>query len=397
MDSYTEQKGRQVDIKQCLMYMLDHLILALIVGVVFAAALAGFNYNKQKSSAKPMNAFNRIISNNRGAYYPVAGQTVINSEKSKIAGTCIVRAEIYVEYNFSSVETILNSDYSTLISRFHQDSMLRMVSDNTLADIASKINSRSYSDAENSGELSVESLRWLINMTFSGANIMQYSVTDISPQRALDISELLKNAFIEESKSYETFNSVRVLEDPAVFFNDTDTKHTVSLKPMIKYGIVGGFLGVMLVLGICFIIFIAFYTVRTAADLEFIGLGAYGLIPEKKRLRDAEYKRIAYTLILGNSTKKILIVPVDGKTDISEIVSNVSRELSEHKNGSEFIEAESIRQSPEALLAAVNADGIVLAATYGASSMKDLAYSKAEMNKTGKEILGVVITHCKHL
>ena len=395
MEGWTEPKRRELDFKQCLLYLLDHLIPAIAVGVVFAAALAIFGISRAPKAEDPKTTYNKIATTNRSAFYPVTGQVVQNTEKAKLDGTCIVRSELYTDFSFSTIEGSTNADYNTLIYRFQQDSVLRFLSDSTLADIVSEINSRSYT--ANCGSVTVETLRWQINAAYSGLNILQYSVTDVCARRALDIAEMLNNAYLEETKTYESIDSAKLIEAPAVFFDMTDVSDSsVGMRTVIKYGIIGGALGVILVFGVLIVIFIIRDNVRTLKDLEYLDLDLYGRIPKKNSLRETEYKRIAYNLILENSSDKILIVPVDGKTNADELAENVSKELSAHKNTSQLIKAESVKKSPEALLTAADVDGIVLVATYGVSAMADVEYSKAEMSKTGKEICGVVLIGCKH-
>lgn len=396
MEGWTEPKRRELDFKQCLLYLLDHLILAIVVGVICAAALAAFGSSRSVKTDDPKKTYDNVVAVNRSAFYPVAGQTILNTEKAKINGTCIVRSEIYTDFSFCNIEGSTNADYNTLIYRFQQDSTIRFVSDKTLADIVRQINSKRYSAGQNS--VTVETLRWQINAYYSGVNVLQFSVTDIDTQRALDIAGLLNEAFLEEAKNYEPIESAEIIEQPAVFFDNTSvsSKTTVSLTALVKYGIVGGALGVMLVFGVLIVLFIVKDNVRTLKDLDYLDLALYGRIPGKQSLRDPEYKRIAYNLILENSSEKILFVPVDKRTGVDELADRVSAELSAHKNSSEIIRAENVRSSPEALLTAASVDGIVLVATCGASAMADVEYSKAEMSRTGTEIRGVILVGCKH-
>lgn len=396
MNDSFDRKRRTVDLRQCLLYILDHIVPIIIVGVIAAAALCGFGYVRTQKNSSSQKTFEAITAQNRKAFYPDGTGTVLNTERKKVDGSCIVRAEIFIDYDFSSIEGNNNLDYSAMVSRFQQDAIVRMVSDAALGRISDEINKGSYSGVDSDSKLTAESLRWMINTYFTGANVMQFSVTDISKERGLAIAELLCDEFIREGKSYETFDALRVLEAPAVFADMTDKTEGFGIKSAVKYGILGGAAGVFLMIGIYLVIFLFTDRVRTSEDTDFLGITAFGRVPCKPEAREPEYRRLAYNLASAENCKKVLLVPTDPSVNASELADKVTEALKALKKDVRLTAAADIKSDPEALPKAAEADAVLLAASYGKTSLKDLEYARSEMSKTGKQLLGVVIDRCRH-
>ena len=202
MEEWTSKKRRSVDLRQCFLYIWDHVVIILLVGVLLAGVLGGYRYFKVNKTVSQQQTFDSIVSQNRSNYYPTnSSDQTPNTESKKIDGSCLVRAAIFIDYDFSSIEGNSNIDFSSMVYRFQQDSIVRLISDHTLYTIANEINSRSYDIADETKDLTGEDIRWLINIRITGANIIQFSVTDINTQRGLDIAGLLADSFVEESKS----------------------------------------------------------------------------------------------------------------------------------------------------------------------------------------------------
>ena len=92
----------------------------------------------------------------------------------------------------------------------------------------------------------------------------------------------------------------------------------------------------------------------------------------------------------------MLFVPVDPKTDISDMTEKVAQVLKSVDSDIVPVRVDDIKSSPDAILEAKKSDAVMLVASYGTTTIKDLEYAKAEMSKTGKDIIGVVIDRCKH-
>ena len=394
MDELTEKKRRELDFKQCLFYVLDHCIVAIIVGVIFACLLSCYSYTNQKNNNNSEKTLKEIITRNKSAYYPNAGQVVRNTEKEEVPGSCNIRGDIFIDFDFKNIEGNSNLDYSSMVNRFQSDAISLFIRDTTIYKIADNVNSSSYKNIKKS--ISADELRWLININFNGANILHYSVTDIDPDRALDIAKALNEIFIKENNSYEAFNSVKSLNEPSIFIDNTNIEYKTSYSTIIKYSVVGFVLGIIFIFGLYFLLFILTDRIWTIKDLEYFGVDTYGVIPCKSKQRDNEYKRIAYNLIAKNESKKIFLIPADEKTKIDSIVDNVSAILKDNNNNSEFIKSDCVKSTPEAVINAQKTDGIVLVVKYGSTTIKEFDFSLNEMLKSGKDILGAIIINSKH-
>ena len=394
MDELTEKKRRELDFKQCLFYVLDHCIVAIIVGVIFACLLSCYSYTNQKNNNNSEKTLKEIITRNKSAYYPNAGQVVRNTEKEEVPGSCNIRGDIFIDFDFKSIEGNSNLDYSSMVNRFQSDAISLFIRDTTIYKIADNVNSSSYKNIKKS--ISADELRWLININFNGANILHYSVTDIDPDRALDIAKALNEIFIKENNSYEAFNSVKSLNEPSIFIDNTNIEYKTSYSTIIKYSVVGFVLGIIFIFGLYFLLFILTDRIWTIKDLEYFGVDTYGVIPCKSKQRDNEYKRIAYNLIAKNESKKIFLIPADEKTKIDSIVDNVSAILKDNNNNSEFIKSDCVKSTPEAVINAQKTDEIVLVVKYGSTTIKEFDFSLNEMLKSGKDILGAIIINSKH-
>ena len=208
MEEWTSKKRRSVDLRHCFLYIWDHIVIILLVGVLLAGVLGGFRYFKVNKTVSQQQTFDSIVSQNRSNYYPTSSSDQTpNTESKKVDGSCIIRAAIFVDFDFSKIEGNSNSDFSSMVYRYQQDSIFRLVSDHTLYSIANEINSRSYDIADETKDLTGEDIRWLINVRITGANIIQFSVTDINTQRAMDIAEMLADSFIEQTSSNPTMQS----------------------------------------------------------------------------------------------------------------------------------------------------------------------------------------------
>ena len=395
MEYNIEEKDREINFRQCLLYIWEHIVPVLVVTVLFGASFCGYSLLKQGKSKAINQTIKDIVTQNRSAYYPDGSKTVINTERKKLDKTCIIRGEIFIDYDFSSIEGNSNLDYSAMVARLQQDALLRMVGDSTLKTIAENVNKKEYTGLGDN-KITSEQLRWFINISFGGANVMQYSVTDVCTERALDIGKQLSDAFVKEASTYETIDSVRILEEPDIFSDDTSSISSGSLKSAIKLGAVGAVVGFILICGVYFLIFVFADYVRVSADVDYTDLNTIGILPQKEKMRSNEIKRIAYNLSLHNATSKILVAPVDKKSNTSLFIESVKAEFENLKSNITLIDSDNIIDSADASIKANDADAIILFATFGKTRVKDIEFARDEMKKTGKNIVGVIINNAKH-
>ena len=396
MEYNIEEKERKLDFKQCFLYIIEHLAAIIIVAVLVAGLAGTFGFYRTSKTKLMTNTYQTVVAQNRDAFYPTGGKVTYNTEKLKVERTCIVRGEIYTDFNFKSIEGNSNLDFSAMVSRLQKDAMVRMVSDSSLEKICNDINSRSYDSIDGMEDITVEELRWLINMDYTGANVLQYSITDVSTDRALDIAKLVSDKFIDECKNFEIIDSAKVIEKPFVFSDKTSDFKSFDVKTVIKFAILGGIVAVILMCGLYFLIFIFVDTVRISDDVEYVGLHTLSIIPQKSVRREAQYKRTAYSIALHEDVKSIMLAPVDPKTDVDEIYEKINDEISELGKEVKLLKVSDLISSADAIKASQDVDSAILVATFGKTTIKDIKYAQSEISKTGKKILGVIISNAKH-
>ncbi len=389
----TEEKERKIDIKQFFLFLLDHIVLILIIFVIFASSACGYAIYKHNKDTSLRKVLDSIIKQNQLALYPESSNAKIvrNTDLSRVDRSCIVKCSIYVEFSPQ-----VKDDLSKMIARYQQDALLRLRSDSSFLSIANEVNSRDYENDKDTKELSAYDVRWMFNSTFNGTNVIIFSITDVSKDRALDIASLIAEKFIEEAKSYDAFESCRVIDEPSVIYDSTSNTKSISIKTLIKYVLLGGGGSVFIVFVVLLLYYIITDRVRTASDVDFVDYKTLARIPVKDDKKSSEYKRLAYTISLNEKYKNLMLVPADSKTEIDEIIENVSKELNELKKDIKLTKSVDLISSPDALLDSKDCDAIIIAATFASTPMKKLEYSKREIEKTGKEVMGVVINSCRH-
>ena len=406
MEEWIDEKERKFDIKQCILYIFDHIALMLIAAVLLGGALFGYSYYKAKkdnnSESKSQNEIldDIVFQNHEAAFPDPANKTKYrDTEKSRLEGTCVVRATVFLDYNLEDVNNP-NVNIASLIDRYQRDAFTTLVSIESLESIANEVNSKSYSDLdENHRDLTNEDIRWMVSASSSGVNYMFYSVTDVSIERAKDIVSLMYERFSEKLKGSVEFKTYKLDGGPSVYYDLTDAEseeQSVSMGPIVKKSVIGAVAGVLLVCAVYLIIFVLVDKVRTVSDAEYLELETLGKIPHKNKNRERELKRFAYNISLKNGNKKIALMPVDDVTDADEIFETVESELSKTDGGVKLSKVDCYISAPDSILKLKESDAVVLLATFGTTSMKNLEYCKNELLKHDIDVLGVVLTQCRH-
>lgn len=392
MNSGVYEDEKEIDIIQGILYLWDHIGIIILVGIFMAAALGGYKAYGMTKSLNPTEVFDSIIEQNRAAANPAAGEYNYNTEREVIEGSCVVKSQIYVEYSFDNVLISDNMDYNGIWGRFQTDANNTVIRSDVLSAIAMKVNSKKYDDIE----LDAEQLRYMISYYFGGANVAYISVTDVNRDRASEIINLLGQYFVQNASEMENVSKVELVGNPVFSYDTTEKATKFSIVELIKFVIIGGIAGVFLACGVYFLIFVFKDAIRTQEDVKRIALDMFVRIPNKEANKEVEYRRLAYKISLLKNCNKLLMVPVDTKTEIKELCDKVAEELKSVKSNTKLVQTDDIISSPDALLEAKSSDAVLLVSTYGITSVKELAYARDEISKTGTEILGVIIDNCKH-
>lgn len=416
---------RLIDLRQFLIYLWERIWMIILLAALFAGAFGYLGYRKQKlewetSVGRGNASISSIYNQNRDAYYYGVQK---HTDAYPPAGSSNITARIYIGFDISSLSGGTNAtDVSQIYNRVQADARILLTCDTTLASIIDELNLREeYSDMKN---ITLEEFRFLINKNNNGTNIMQVVVTDVNAERGLDICRLLVDHFIETAKQNLKVTDVYVVDQPSV----TDSRgaraassFSPSLTGLIKYGIVGGIGGVILAAVVLLVIYVIFDRIRNAGDLAYAGTTLYGKLPKREKNREEAEKRLAYQLLLSGK-KVIALVPVNEKVGEENLAEKLEQELLSvgqkassftfsggKKTGELIREVEkasekqdivivgtpAIKEHADGLLLSSAADGLVLLATYGNTTMKDMKFAVNEAKTSGTEMIGTVLNKTK--
>lgn len=389
-----EIKERIIDFRQYFIYLWENAVIIVLITLIFMCGMAGLSYYKQNkilasSTMQDVGVIEDIIEQNHDAYYHLNNVTAF-TDAEQPAGTYNSSVRLFVDFDFSVIEGNANLDFSQMSNKVQQDTMILLTSDEALRNVIEKLNLNSYDDMKS---ITVDDLKWMINRNYLGANVLQIVVTDVDPDRAYKIAEAVVDEFLARSDDFETIDSARVM-DPvtqARAGRSGNLPTRISRKIILKYAIVGCAGGFALMAVIYLLIFIFKDAVRTSLDVEFTNMKVFGYISKKKGKKVEDIKRVAYNISLLKTVKKIALIPTDKKSQNEDLIDQIKDELSKVNKDIKIETAKNIRDFADATMLSMSNDAIIVLATYGKTSMKDLLFAKNELDKTGKEILGTII------
>lgn len=396
MESYVvNEKERELDIKQLLFYILDNIKWAILVGLLCGILLGAYGYVKASKSDTPEAAsasIQDIIRKNRTKWNSLDTTVTADAFNDPLPGTYLTNAKVYVDFDYSNIEENTNLDFTAMNNKLQGDIVALAGCNSSRQAAIDDINLHSYIDMKS---LSMDDLRYMSSFWFSGANILQIQVADTDGDRAVAITNSLVNNLIKTASQYETVDNIRVIEDASIiYFSEYESKGSMSyVKNAIMYGVVGVFLGFVLVAVICFLTYVFKDTVRTKEDIDSKEFNAYWIIHSAKDKRDIEIKRLAYSLGFLDK-KQITIVPIDRYSVSSEFKEDL---LSKDINNNVKINvSDNILDNPEVVLEAKKSDAVILASAYGKTRINDLELVQKELMNIGIEIAGIIVTETRH-
>ena len=397
-----EVKERIIDLRQFFIYLWENAIIIIIVAGLFCGGMMGFSYKKQKDEIASTTAVDRavintIITQNHDAFYATSAEKKIFTDAEPPADTYNSAARLYVDFDFTAIEGGENLDLSKVLYGYQQDTLIFLVSDEALQSVIDKLDLHSYNDMK---EITSNDLKWMVNRNFLGANVMQVVVSDVDSDRAKQIADAVIEEFITRSENFASVHTVQIIDNPNTpkgGMQPTSSAASISKKKLLKYGIFGGAGGFILIAGIYFLIFIFRDSIRNSLDVAFADMKVFGTVSKSQSKREEGCKRIAYNISLLKDAKKVLIVPVDKKSEDEELVSSIKEELAKVNKEIKVDTVKNIKDSADANLAAANSDAVLVFARYGKTRMKDLVFAKSELDKTGTSIIGSVIIKAKHI
>jgi len=416
---------RLIDLRQFFIYLWERIWLVLLLAAMMAGAFGYLGYKKQKETwetavGRGRASLSSIYNQNKDAYY-------YNVQKFTDAyppqGASNITARVFLDYDFGNLPGGLNAtDVSAVYSRMQADARVLLTCDTAIARIIDELDLRNkYSDMKN---ITLENFRFLINKNNLGTNIMQIVVTDVNQERGLAICQKVVDIFLELAPKNLKLKDIYVIDKPSVTDSHSagvSKEFSANLGGLLKYGVIGGFGGVIMAAVLLLVIYVVFDRVRNTGDLAFAGTSLYAKLPKKTAKRDEAEKRLAYQILLSGK-KVVALVPVNEKVGEEKLAEALEQELlsvgqkaasftlGEGKKVSQLIKdveeagskqdiilvnTPAIKEHADGLLLASAAEGVILVASYGATTMKDMKSAVNEMNTSGTELIGTVLNKTK--
>ena len=374
--------------------MFENIIVIGVFVAFVTCGMVGYSYKKQMDNINsPINQksqhLNEIITQNHDSFYHM-NDVKQYTDADQPSGTYNVNVRLFVDYNFDSIEGNTNLDYSQMITRLQADTLIFLTRDTVLQKIISDLNLNSYDEMS---DLTVDDLRWMINKNFLGANILQIVVSDVDPERAKNIAEAITNEFLQNAAELPTIDKVEVLDsaESATASYSSGVQTSINKKSLINYAIVGFGGSLLLISFLYFILFIVKDCIRTMSDVSFAGVKYFGKISCKETQRKEDIKRIALCLSQLKKNSKILIVPVEKKSEDIREFDELKDELLSLTKDITIAYSNNICGCADATKEILDSDEIILTTTYGKTRMSDLQFAKTEIEKVEKPIIGTII------
>ena len=410
---------KEIDLVQLFYYLMDHIVIILLIGIVFGCLGGVYSFVKQKKALEIVQnedisadklTLKEVINRNHDAYNNINGVTV--SASSNTPDDCYnATSKLYVDFNFSDFEGISDQNENSLMVGFQNDALQLLVSDDSMQEVIRELNLNNYEDMS---ELTSEDLGWLVSRSFAGNNLLNITVTDVNKDRAVAINQAIIKCFINKAAEYDSIDEVKVVTEPYVSDKgmveyktitteqssiDTSSENVptgISKRALMKFIMIGFIVGIFIICGTYLIIFIINDVIRTPYDINRLGLQFFGSVPAKNGNKDNEIKRMAYNIAALNNKDNVMILPVDEKTEISELNEVIIEELKTIKSNKTIISSQSIEKYPKAILDAKKADAVILVSTYGITNMFKTRLIVKDLKGAEVDLLGMEIVEAKH-
>lgn len=453
-----EVKERIIDLRQYFLYLWEHIVIVILVAGLSACSLFCLKYVKEKKRVEGAKAekaafleaealkgeavsksdytLDDLIDQNIKAGKDP--ENVANVFNVQPMGTYVVIKTLYVEYDFSDYEKLGSDDAATVIGKVQGDIINIFQSDTAEQTIIDSVMTEE--------DITIDRFKKLQLVGFAGLNLLRFRVIDVDEDRAVAIADELISEFMQSYKMLKTVKSVKIAddsdsvrvvtgkdieerkEDVKIYDNGdvfiipatteegeaTVLKLRVQIPDVIKYGIIGGIAGLVLIMVIYLLIFIFKDAIRTSLDLNFAGLEQLGYVSGKNP--EEAYKRIAYNISRMDKGSIVTVIPVDRYSEENGLSDKLSEELKAFgkkvkvlsgeqayidvtKNGDVktgesdivLIAPRNIKDYFDATLLAEKSDATIMNVTFGKTRMKNLLFAVNEVKKVDAKIEGAVI------
>ena len=384
-----DNKTKTIDIMCFLKYLRSRAVIVLVTVVIFAGLVAAYDYRKQNKvvdkSGKEI--LKDVMTQNHDAFY---FNSVKYTDASKPADVYNSEAKILIEYDYSDVETseTLNSYSIREINRLYSDDVCTIIkSGELLSEVINDLNLRAYDDMS---DITPESLQWLINRNFVGGQVMNIVVSDVNPERAKSICDTVIAKLIVKLKDFSFVKSAKIISEGTLpndgYYTISAAGNSVDKKQLIKYGIVGAFLGGVFIVAVLFILYAFSDTIFSESDVTEAGFK----LAAGSRRKKADYARLAGSISLFENVEKILLVSVDDKTDACKDAEEIGKELKAIGSEIKLVGAGDFANNVDALSKVKDCDSVIYLVRYGKTKLRTLEETESILGRSAKN-LGVII------
>jgi len=307
-----ETKKRIVNVYEILLYYIKNLKVIVLVAFLMMIAFMGLSYAEQKDVTVETTVYD-IVNQNRSAKNESSTK---NTYYNLPEGAGNADSKIYIDLiKDEELKTTQTSNLGPEMGYFVRSSA---VLSKAIENAKKENPDIDYSD------ITEDNLSDMTNHLFYGEHMFAIVVTDINAKRAQSLAENMALAFVEELPNYYNVKSVKILDHAKEPVLKGVTVYGISKKQILKYGIVGAFLGAFMMLFIYFLLFVLRDVVFLEEDIQAIDEELLYSIPNKRK-KEA-YKYLAVELSMG-SDKKYAFVTGDRYLSNYEIVNGVADEI----------------------------------------------------------------------
>ncbi len=383
-----EAQERNIDMRQFLLYLWEHVVIFALVVLLCGMAMGCFSYKKQKAAASgTIASISQIVSTNRSAYFEQDNDNYTDAIIPE--GVYNSYGRVYVDYSLEELGDSETID-SDMLDRVSHDITMLVRSSESMSEIIDELDLRKYPDMKNITE---NDLSYMINANLQGIHIVNIVVSDVNPERATLLEKEVMNKFVEKAPVCLGYKNVRILDEASELDDAVESAWTLNKKKLLKYFVFGCVVGFVFVGVLFFVLFIFIDAVRTDEDVRFVGADYYGNIP--LRNKETSYTKIAYSLLNEEGISSIVIVPVDKRVDITEMCDSINSVFKDKNQTKKVISSKSIDVSADALEKLQDADAALLVSKFGKTSVKLLMNAVSEVNRSGKKNLGIIISDAR--
>ncbi|MCR5368099.1 Capsular polysaccharide biosynthesis protein [Eubacterium ruminantium] len=382
-------KTREIDILYFFNYLKSKIAVIALTVFVCAGLIGAYDYKRQKG-VRDESAKDRLkaaMEQNHDAFY-FGSKKFTDAEQP--AGIYNSTARLYVDFDYDDIEGFENAKISFLEinSKYETDATTILKDSKNLDEIITELDLRSYDDMK---DITADDLQWLVNKNFTGAHVLNIVVSDVNPERAKLICDAVADKTMSSLKTYDFVDKVEKVSSATLPENTGFTLlkssvKDINKKQLLKFAIVGGALGFILIIAFLFLMFAFTDKIYSETDIASAGM-KFAVGPRRKKFDSG---RVARSIALFEGVSKILLVSIDGNTNAPKDAEDINKELKSLGSKIKVIGAADFESDNEALDKVKECDSVIYMVRYGKSEIGKLVDAEEELSRSTKT-LGVLV------